>query len=136
METIICLMHYNALHHWSKFETKLTFQCVKTKKPPRSSLKLYFLLVRKHLKFQNLKTTNLTWMNLGPDMYHLNTFNNAKEKGIFYCHPPLPPPLIGGCFLLESNFTFKSAPLLSKLYLVAESIIFLHITSFLCSIFL
>ena len=38
-------MHYVTLHHWSKFETNLTtFQWVTSKKPPRSSLKLYLLL--------------------------------------------------------------------------------------------
>ena len=41
METVICLMHYNTLYHWSKFQTNLTtFQWVTSKKPPRSSLKL------------------------------------------------------------------------------------------------
>ena len=55
IKTATCLMHYIALHHWSKFQTNLTtFHCVTSK----SSLKLYFLLVWKHLKFQNSRTTN------------------------------------------------------------------------------
>ena len=46
MKTIMSLMHFNALHHWSKFQTNLTtFQWVTSKKPPKSNLKLHFLLV-------------------------------------------------------------------------------------------
>ena len=54
---------------------------VTSKKPPWSSLKLYFLLVWKHLKFQNWRTTNQTSIKLGPDMYHLSTFNIPKHEG-------------------------------------------------------
>ena len=77
-------MHYVALHHWSKCKTNLTtFQWVMSKKLPRSSLKLYFLLVRKHLKFQNSRATNnQTYMKLGPFLYHLNTFNIPNNEGV------------------------------------------------------
>ena len=61
IKTVTFLMHYVALHHWSKFQMNLTtFRWVTSKKPTRSSLKLYFLLVWKHLKFQNLWTANQT----------------------------------------------------------------------------
>ena len=54
-------MHYFGLHQWSKFKTNLTtFQGVTSKKPHKSSLKWYFLLVRKHLKFENSRTRNET----------------------------------------------------------------------------
>ena len=44
-------MHSFVLHHCSKFQTILiTFQGVTFKKPPRSTVKWYFLLVRKLLK--------------------------------------------------------------------------------------
>ena len=81
IKSITCLMHYVALHHWSKLQTNLiTIQWVTSKKPPRSSLKLYLLLLWKHLKFQNSRTTNQTWMKLGPYMYQLNTFNIPKMR--------------------------------------------------------
>ena len=130
-------------------------------------------------------------MKLGPDMYHLNTFDipkydgvnkwaggghnqkitrkcheikriatfassktnsdNAKEKGIFSL-PSMPcnssvdinwgrggfNPPYRGSFLLESNFSFKSAPHCNQnctFLILAESIIFLHIASFLCWIY-
>ena len=54
-------MHYFALYRWSKLKTNLTtFQGVTYKKPPRSNLKWYFLLVGKHSKFENSGTTNET----------------------------------------------------------------------------
>ena len=81
IKSITCLTHYVALHHWSKLQTNLiTIQWVTSKKPPRSSLKLYLLLLWKHLKFQNSRTTNQTWMKLGPYMYQLNTFNIPKMR--------------------------------------------------------
>ena len=52
------------------------------KKPPRSSLKWYFLLLRNHLKFENLGTTNETQMHLRPDMYLLITFHMPKNEGV------------------------------------------------------
>ena len=81
--TIICLTHSNALHHWSNFQTKLTtFQWVTSKKPPRSSLKFYFLLVWNYLKFQNSKNSlinfvRILWFvcNLG-----LVLFDSQKDK--------------------------------------------------------
>ena len=62
MKIVIYLMHYNALYHWSKFNTNLSiFQWVTSKKTPRSSLKLYILLTWKHLKFQNSRTIRHRW---------------------------------------------------------------------------
>ena len=51
-------MHYITLHHWTKFQTNLTtFQCVMSKKPPRSSLKLYLLLKTFEIfKLENYKS--------------------------------------------------------------------------------
>ena len=77
------MMNYFALHRWSKFKINLTtFQGVISKKPPRSSLNWYFLLVRKHLKFENSGTKNETYMKLGPVMYLLNTFHIPKHEGV------------------------------------------------------
>ena len=46
IKIVTCLMHYVALPYWSKCQTNLTiFQWLTSKKLPRSSLKLYFLLV-------------------------------------------------------------------------------------------
>ena len=50
-----------------KISNLTTFQWVTSKKPPKSSLKLYLLLVSKHLK-------------LVLDIYQLNTFNIAKMR--------------------------------------------------------
>ena len=52
------------------------------KKPPRSSLKWYFLLLGNYLKFEILGTTNETQMNLRPDMHLLNTFHIPKNEDI------------------------------------------------------
>ena len=52
-------MHYFALHNWSKFETIFTtFWEVTSKKPLGSSLKWYFLLVRKLCKDENSGITS------------------------------------------------------------------------------
>ena len=59
IKTVICLMRYLALHDWLKFQTNLTtFQGVMSKEPPGSSLQWYFLLVRKHLKYENSGITH------------------------------------------------------------------------------
>ena len=61
---------YVALHHWSKFQTNLTtFQWVTSKKTAQKQPKIVPLLVWKHLKFQNWRTTDQKYMKLGPDMY-------------------------------------------------------------------
>ena len=51
-------------------------------------------------------------MKLGPDMYHLNTFDIPKHEGVREWAGGALTPDTGGCFLLESNSTFKSALLL------------------------
>ena len=79
IKPITCLMHYVTLHHWSKFQTNLiTFQWVTTKKPPRSSLKLYLLL--KTFEISKLENYRSDINELGPDMYQLNTFNTTKMR--------------------------------------------------------
>ena len=52
------------------------------KKHPKSSLKSYFLHLRKHLKFENSSTRHQTYMKLGPDMYLLNTFRLQRNEGV------------------------------------------------------
>ena len=72
IKTITYLMHYVALHHWSKFQTNLTtFQWVTSKKPPRSSLKLYLLLKTFEIsKLENYKSDiNETWPRHVPAEY-------------------------------------------------------------------
>ena len=58
-------MHCFAFHYFSNFQTILTtFQGVTSKKPPGSSLKWYFQLLRKLLKYENLGITNQMYMKL------------------------------------------------------------------------
>ena len=72
---ILCL----AQHYWSKFQkNSTTFGGVILKKPPRSSLKSTFLVLRKHLKIHNLVTTNAMIMKLARIMYLCETFHLAK----------------------------------------------------------
>ena len=76
---ILCL----ALHHWSKFQKNLTaFGGVILKKPPRSSPKSTFLVLRKYLKIHNLATINVMLMKLARIMYLHGTFHLAKNWGI------------------------------------------------------
>ena len=83
IKIVTCLMHYVALHYWWKCQTNLTtFQWVTPKKPLRSSLKLYFLLVWKNLKFQDLKTTNNETNKTWPRYVPLYTFNIPKNEGV------------------------------------------------------
>ena len=73
-------LHYLGLYDWLKFETNLTrIRGVTFNKPSRSGLKLYFLLLQRHFKFENLGTKSRTGMTLGRDMYHLNTFYIPKK---------------------------------------------------------
>ena len=68
-------MSYLALHRWRKFCTKLTsFGEVILAKPPRSSQKSNFLLLRKPLKICNFTTTNAILMKLTTIMYLYETF--------------------------------------------------------------
>ena len=55
IQTAKCLMHCFVLHHCLKFQTILIKPFLN--KPTRSSLKQYFLLVRKLLKDENLHDT-------------------------------------------------------------------------------
>ena len=55
------------------------------KKPPRSSLKWYFLLLRKNLKFESSGTTNDTYMKLGPDINLLSTFHIPSNEVVNEC---------------------------------------------------
>ena len=72
-----------ALHHWSKFCTNLTsFGGVILEKPPRSSQKLHFLLLPKHLKVYNLTTRNGIMMKLTRIMYLYETFYMTKNWGV------------------------------------------------------
>ena len=77
------MIHYLALYHWSKFQKNPTvFGGVMAKKPTRSSLKSNFLLLRKHLKIDNLATTNATPMKLTTIIYRHETFYLAKNCGV------------------------------------------------------
>ena len=72
-----------ALHHWWNFCTNPTsFGGVILEKPRRSSQKLYFLLLRKHLKVYNLTTRNGTMMKLTRIMYLNKTFHLPKDLGV------------------------------------------------------
>ena len=82
-KTVIYMMRYLAMHHWSKFGTNPTsFGGVIVEKPPRSSQKLYFLLLRKHLKVYNLTTRNGIMMKLTRIMYLYDTFHLVKNWGV------------------------------------------------------
>ena len=77
------MMRPLALHHWWNFCTNPTsFRGVILEKPPRSSQKLYFLLLRKHLKVYNLTTRNGTMMKLTRIMYLNKTFHLPKDLGV------------------------------------------------------
>ena len=88
IKTVTCLMHYNPLHHWSNIQTNLTiFQWVTYKKPPRSSLKLYLLLVWKHLRTTKLKNyksdINGTWPRyVPPDIYQNMRVSMNGQMGV------------------------------------------------------
>ena len=75
-KTVIYMMRYLAMHNWSKFCTNPTsFGGVIVEKPLRSSQKLDFLLLRKHLKVSNLRTRNGIMMKLIRIMYLNKTFH-------------------------------------------------------------
>ena len=81
IKSIIDMIYYLVLHRWWQFETNLiTFWVVMAKKPPKASLKSYFLLLWKHLKFENSWTIDQTQMKLGPGMYHLNILHLPKHE--------------------------------------------------------
>ena len=71
------------LHYWPRFQTYLiAFWGFIAKKRPKISLNSYFLLLPKHLKFENSETTNHIRIKLGPDIYHLNTFPLLRNEGV------------------------------------------------------
>ena len=73
-------MRYIELYYCSKFQKNLTsFGGVMAKKPPRSSLKSNFLLLRKHSKMYDLATTNVILMKLTTIVYPYETFLLAKN---------------------------------------------------------
>ena len=77
------IIQYLVLLYWSTFQAHLSpFWGVMAKKRPKISLKSYFLLLPKHLKFENSGTKNHTCIKLGPDMYHLNTFLLPRNGGV------------------------------------------------------
>ena len=77
------MMHYIALHYYSKYQKNLTsFGGVLAKKPPISSLKSNFLLLQKHLKIYNLATTNAMLMKLTAIMRPYETFLLEKNWGL------------------------------------------------------
>ena len=70
-------------HHWSKFQTKLTtFWGVLAEKLPKSTLNWQFLLVQKHLKIWNSRTSDLISIKLACYVYQLNTFNLLKSDSV------------------------------------------------------
>ena len=71
--------------YWSQFQTNLTpFGGVIVKKDPRSSQKLYFLMLPKHLKVCNLTTTNGIMMKLSMIIYVYDPFHLAKDWDVNY----------------------------------------------------
>ena len=70
------------LIYWQRFPPYLIpFWEVMANKHSEMSLKSGFLLLPKHLKFENSETTNHIRIRLGPDMYHLNTFPLQRNGG-------------------------------------------------------
>ena len=83
LETGIYVMWQLAMHHWWKFWTNRTsFGWVILEKPPRSSQKLHFLLLGKHLKVYNLTTRNGIMMKLTRIMHLNGAFHFAKNLGV------------------------------------------------------
>ena len=60
---------------------RTAFGGVMAKNPPRISLKSNFLLLQKHLKINNVPTTNAILIKLTTIMYLHETFNLAKKIG-------------------------------------------------------
>ena len=76
---ILCLV----LHHWWKFCANWTwFGLVIYQKPPKSSQKSYFLLVRETLKLHNLTITNAIPMKLTRILYLHENFYLPKNWGV------------------------------------------------------
>ena len=82
-KTVTYVVRYLALHHWSNFcRSHTSFGGVILEKPHRSSQKLYFLLLRKHLKVYDLTTRNGIMMKLTSIMYLNDTFHLVKNWGV------------------------------------------------------
>ena len=72
-----------ALNHWWKFCTNWTWiGLVIYDKPPKSSQKFYFLLVRETLKLYNLTTTNAIPMQLTRIVYLHEAFHLTQNWGV------------------------------------------------------
>ena len=79
-KTVTYVIFRLALHHWWKFCINQTwFGPVIYQKPPKSSQKCCFLVVRENLKIYNLTTTNAIPMKLTTIMYLQETFHLAKN---------------------------------------------------------
>ena len=73
-------MHYNALYHYSKISNKFDhFSVGYVQKTAQKQPKIVLSAGMKISKLENYK---LDIMKLGPDMYHLNTFNIHKHEGV------------------------------------------------------
>ena len=71
------------LHYCFKSEKNLTaFAGVMAKKPPKSTQKWYFLLVRKYLKIHNFATTNSILIKVTTIMDLHETFHLAQNWGV------------------------------------------------------
>ena len=89
-KTVTYMMPYLALHYWWNFCTNWSwFGVIIYKKPPKSSQKSYFLLVREtyityiyNLKIYNLTTTNAIPMKFTRVMYLHETFHLAKNWSV------------------------------------------------------
>ena len=98
-KAVTFLMHYNELHHWSKFQANLTiFQWVISKKPPKSGLKLYFLLVGNIWNFKtrelqirhkwNLTQICINWTPLIYQNIRVSINGQVRRGGDAFKKPP------------------------------------------------
>ena len=82
-KTVTYLILCIALHRWWKFGTNPTrFGLVMSQKPPKSSPKCPFFLLRENLKIYNLRTTNVMKMKLSKIVYLHETFHLTKDLSI------------------------------------------------------
>ena len=76
-------MHCLALHPCRNFCTNMTlFGGEILEKPPRSSQKLYFLLLQKPLKTHNFTTTNAILMKITTIIYLNDTLYFTRNWGV------------------------------------------------------
>ena len=82
-KTVTYLILCIALHRWWKFGTNPTrFGLVMSQKPPKSSPKCPFFLLRENLKIYNLRTTNALNVKLTRIVYLHETFHLTKNLGV------------------------------------------------------